>query len=187
MPEPDDSYLVEKVLSGNIKAYSGLVEKYQQQAYNFALYILRNKEDADEVVQDAFVKAYKALKTFRKEARFSSWLLKIIYNTSLTRLRKKRVHMVDINEVHGEIAGVNSVSAYTDQKDMKKILDQALSKLSVEERLIVTLYYYNEQSIKEIAEICDKGSSNVKVILHRSRKKMLSTLNRLGVNEWITS
>ena len=134
----------------------------------------------------AFVKAYKALKTFRKEARFSSWLLKIIYNTSLTRLRKKRVHMVDINEVHGEIAGVNSVSAYTDQKDMKKILDQALSKLSVEERLIVTLYYYNEQSIKEIAEICDKGSSNVKVILHRSRKKMLSTLNRLGVNEWTT-
>ena len=94
--------------------------------------------------------------------------------------------MVDINEVHGEIAGVNSVSAYTDQKDMKKILDQALSKLSVEERLIVTLYYYNEQSIKEIAEICDKGSSNVKVILHRSRKKMLSTLNRLGVNEWTT-
>ncbi len=187
MPELDDTYLIDKVLSGNTNAYSGLVDKYQLQAYNFALYMLRNKEDADEVVQDAFVKAYNALRTFRKEARFSSWLLKITYNTCLTKLRKKKKHMVDINEVHQEVAGVNNTSEYTDQKDIKKILDRALSILSEEERFIVTLYYYNEQSIKEIAEICDKGPSNVKVVLHRSRKRMLRTLNRLGVNEWITS
>lgn len=180
-----DTDLIKDILGGDSRAFGELVDRYQSKVYNFVLYTLRHQDDADEVTQDTFVKAYRALNTFRNEAKFSTWLLRIAYYTCLTRLRKVRVNHVDI-AAHGfDLDGGNNISQELNLADMKTILATAMGQLSQDEQMIVTLYYYNEQSVKEIVEITGQTESNIKVGLHRCRKKLLKILNQMGIKEWV--
>lgn len=183
MHQTEDTYLIEQILAGNNRAFGELVDQYQVRVYNFVLNIIRHDEEAHEVVQDTFMKVYKSLSTFRGESKLSTWILRIAYFASLTRLRKKQPVLVDIQDHTGSFEE-NNVAAQTELNDMKLILNQALANLSNDERGIVTLYYYNEQSIKEICEITGLKDSNVKIILHRSRKKLNEELLRMGITEW---
>ena len=183
MHQPDDTYLIQQVLQGETHAFGVLVDRYQSKVFNFVLYTLRDREEAHEVVQATFVKVHRSLNTFRNESKFSTWLLKIAYFTCMTRLRKSKPDMVGIEK--GVDHHANNVAEHTNQRDMKVILSQALTHLSEEEQGIVTLFYYNEQSIKEICEITKKTESNIKIILHRSRKKLLQALNKMGITEWV--
>ncbi|XOV93555.1 MAG: RNA polymerase sigma factor [Bacteroidota bacterium] len=186
MPGQDDIYLIKQILAGDSQGYAELLDRYQTRVYNFVLYMLRSKEEAEEVVQDTFVNAFKSLRNFRQEAKFSTWLLRIAYNNSLTRLRKKRLTLVDIdsNDSFSQIEKINNISDQSDQQDIQVLLSIALNALSEDEKAVVSLFYYNELSIQEICDITGKKSSNVKIILHRSRQKMLEKLNVLGIKEW---
>ncbi|MEQ8882003.1 MAG: RNA polymerase sigma factor [Cyclobacteriaceae bacterium] len=186
MPGQEENDLIEEILKGNSHAFAELVDKYEVQVFNFAMYILKNREEAEETTQDTFVNAYRSLKTFRHEAKFSTWLLRIAYNNSYTRLRKRKLTLVDVDAkgVHQSIPGANNIGEETDLQDVRTLLNLALEALTEDEKTLVTLYYYNEQSVKEICKITGKNLSNVKVVLHRSRQKMLKKLNEVGIKEW---
>ncbi len=186
MHEQDDIILIKEVIKGNTQMYSILVDRYQKQVFNFVINILKHREEAEETVQDTFMKAFKSLNGFRNEARFSSWLLSIAYNTSMTRLRKKSVVTVNMDATHrfSEREAPNNINRQIAATDANKVLSMAMTSLSEDEQAIVTLFYYNEQSIKEICDISGMTASNVKIVLHRSRKKMFQTLDKLGIKEW---
>jgi RNA polymerase sigma factor (sigma-70 family) len=179
----EDSYYISEVLSGNTSAYAKLVEKYQLLAYTLALRMVKNSQDAEEIAQDAFVKAYESLKSFRGKSKFSTWLYRIIYNTSISMLRKKQLEMVKIDEkpefvfnlVHHD--DLNEENEYT-----LKALEKALEILDPDERFLITLYYYKDVSVDEISEITGLSGSNVKVKLFRSRKKLHEKLLQLQIN-----
>ena len=183
MHQTDDTYLIEQILAGNNRAFGDLVDKYQVRVFNFVLNILRNEEDAYEVVQDTFLKVHKSLNTFRNESKWSTWMLRIAYYACLTRLRKVKPNLVDIDNHSGHL-NENNVNEQSELNDMRSVLTKAMDQLSDDEKGIVTLFYYNEQSVKEICEISGLTDSNVKIILHRSRKKLNQVLLKMGITEW---
>ncbi|MBN1398186.1 MAG: sigma-70 family RNA polymerase sigma factor [Bacteroidetes bacterium] len=176
----EDLYL-RLVLEGNASKFSYFVDKYKGMAFSIAFRIVDNREDAEEIVQDAFLKAFRSLDKFRRDSKFSTWFYRIVVNSSLSRARNKRPELSNIDAEDIDDVVVESVeSAYRslDLLDQKKFVNQALEELSIEDRLLLTLYYLNENSIDEITEITDITQNNVKMKLHRARNKMYNILNK---------
>lgn len=176
MSELKDNILIEKTTNGDLKAYGKLVDKYKAQAYTLALRIVKNSADAEEVAQDAFMKAYKSLAKFKKEAKFSTWLYRIVYNTACTRASKKRITTTTIDD-HVHLNGNYTESAHRlMEEDRKKYLRAALNKLQEEEAAMINLYYTHEKDMHEIADIMGMTHVNVRVKLSRVRKKLYTLL-----------
>ena len=178
----EDDFYIKKVLNGNLPSYGILVEKHKGLAYTLALRIAKNHEDAEEIAQDSFLKAYNSLSSFKEDAKFSTWLYKIIYNTAVSRYRKKHIESYSMEEspiadsIHEEgDDGLNILH----HKERKKIISEAISRLKEDEGVAMTLFYLNENSIKEIEEITGFTGSNIKILLHRGRKKLLFELKKI--------
>ena len=178
----EDSFYIKKVLSGNLPSYAILVEKHKNLAYTLALRISKNHEDAEEIAQDAFLKAYHSLNSFKEESKFSTWLFKIVFNTAISRMRKKQILNVSMDE--GNIGNtireerINCLDSLH-KKERKKIIAEAIARLKEEESAVMTLYYLNENNLKEIEEITGFSNSNIKILLHRGRKKLLLELKKI--------
>ncbi|WP_108866292.1 RNA polymerase sigma factor [Aquimarina aquimarini] len=179
MNHQSDQYYIDKVLDGQVNVFSVLVERYQSLVYTVVYRMLKNKEQAEEVAQDTFVKAYKALDRYRGDAKFSTWLYTIAYRKSLDALKvnKRFVSSSDIKEI-GEknIALVEDALSCLQAKERKQIILDSIMKLPEDEAAIITLYYFEEKSVKEIVEIVNLTADNVKIKLYRSRKKLYSLL-----------
>jgi len=171
-----DNYYIEKILSGDTSAYAHLVNRHKDMVFTIANRILKNREDAEEIAQDAFLKAYNSLSKFKQKAKFSTWLYSIVYNTAISRTRKKQLevqafddHIIE-NYTFDEIkTGMNEI----DPEEQKKFINEAIDELPETESILITLYYKEENSIDQVSEILGMSSSNVKVKLHRIRKKLL--------------
>jgi RNA polymerase sigma factor (sigma-70 family) len=178
----NDNFYIEKIRNKETAAYSFLVDKHKDMVFSIALRILRNREDAEELAQDVFVKAYQSLDTFKGESKFSTWLYRIVYNAAISKTRKKKIETVDLdynlvdNYSTDEIKEDINRLGYDEQK---KIVDQILRELNPEESVMITLFYFKENSTEEISEIMGMTQSNVKVKLHRLRKKLLLEVNEL--------
>jgi len=182
----DDWFYIRKVLDGEPAAFAPLVEKYKTLAYNISLKLVRQPEDAEEITQDAFVKAYRSLKGFKGEAKFSTWLYRIVYNSSVSHLRKKQ-HMVIKDDGEKDILKIPDTGTDPENNEiMTKALKKAVDELPLKEQSIVTLYYYQESSIDDIAEITGLSVSNVKVKLFRARKKLYEQLQPVVNSEMLT-
>ncbi|WP_068472740.1 RNA polymerase sigma factor [Saccharicrinis aurantiacus] len=180
MNPKEDNLLIEEIKSGKVEAYSALVDKYKRMAYTLALSITKHSEDAEEVAQDAFVKAYKNLNTFKGKSKFSTWLYQIIYRTALSKVRIKKHFNQNIDDLNEIDINLDSYQIdHLERFDKKKIIKIAISKLKEDEAFILVLYYYQELSIEEISKTTELSSSNVKVKLHRARKNMLAILQKL--------
>ena len=178
----EDSFYISRVLGGNLPAFAILVEKHKSLAFTLALRIAKNHEDAEEIAQDAFLKAYNSLNTFKEESKFSTWLYKIVFNTAISRMRRKQIQNVSIDE--GNISNniqEEHISSLDNlhKKERKKIIAEAISRLKEEEGVVMTLYYLNENNLKEIEEITTFSNSNIKILLHRGRKKLLFELKKI--------
>jgi RNA polymerase sigma factor (sigma-70 family) len=187
MDMQDDWYYIKKVLTGEPDAFAPLVEKYKNMAYNISLKIVGLPEDAEEITQDSFIKAFRSLKGFKGDARFSTWLYRIVYNSSVSHLRKKR-HLVFSENGEREMLRIpdNDNGSYNDEF-MAAALKKAVDGLPVEEQTMITLYYYEESNIDDIAKIMGLSVANVKVRLFRARKKLHDTMQGLMKNESFTS
>lgn len=183
----NESYAMEliiaKVKQGDMVAFNALIDEYKGMAFTLALKMMKNREDAEEVAQDAFVKAYKYINQFEGKSKFSTWLYTIVYNTALTRLKRKKL---DIQDIEGHV--IEDSSAYAEsgaewrrlQKDERSsYIQEALELLVSEDQIVITLFYLNENSLAEICEITGWELSNVKVRLHRARKRLLAALEKL--------
>ncbi|MCX6329119.1 MAG: RNA polymerase sigma factor [Bacteroidia bacterium] len=172
---PDDTYCITRVLQGNTNAYSYLVEKYKRMAYTLALKLVQVPEDAEEIAQDAFVKAFQALGTFKGESKFSTWLYKIIYNVSIARLRKKQLEVISIDDDQNSDFDICETDDFLTQlaiEEQNAIVRSCIDQLSAGERALITLYYMNESTVKEITHITGDTESNVKIKLFRIRNKL---------------
>jgi len=179
MSDSNDIELIKAVRTGDLAAFSQIIDKYQHMAFTLANGIVKNKQEAEEVTQDAFFKAYKALDKFKGNAVFSTWLYRIIYNTAISKLRSRKPETSDLDsrEVNQQESLItdNSINQL-ETKERKKVLKMALSRLKEEDAFILILYYYKEQSIEEIGEATGLSKSNIKVKLHRGRKQLQKEL-----------
>lgn len=172
--------IINQVIGGNAGAYRLLVNAYKDLVFTLVVKILRSREEAEEVTQDTFLKAYHALPSFKNESKFSTWLFRIAYNTAISRTRKKIITTLSIDEHVIENFSENAIQENLEQIDENeklKILKLAIEKLNEDEQLLINLFYYNKQSIDEIGQITELSESNVKVKLHRIRKKMYALMN----------
>jgi len=189
MKQADDIYYIEAVRNGNVAAFSHLVEKYQKLVYTLALKLLKRPEDAEELAQDTFVKAFQKLSTYEGKSKFSTWLYRITYNACISELRKRRIDFKSLEDQRfTDQDEMKMYDYYTETKkeDQEKYLNLALEKLPEDDQVLVTLYYYENQSMDDISVITGLTVSNIKVKIHRARKKMYGLLHEM-LNEEIYS
>lgn len=179
---------IEKARLGNKDGYRYLLETYKIYAFSIAMSIVKNAENAEEVTQDAFVKAFKHIAKFNSYGKFSTWLYRIVYNTALTSLRGKRtidVHSLSEPENYELDIPDNYANGFDDllRSDKIRLLNKAIVNLSESENLAVTLYYTNECSIIEIEQITGWNISTIKTRLYRARNNLYIELSKLLGNE----
>ena len=176
MGSTEDIILIEKTLSGDLNSFEQIVRKYNSIVFTLALRILKNREEAEETAQDVFLKAFKSLRSFNSKSKFSTWIYRIAYNESVNRLRSQKKYS-ETNELNENLqTGFYDPRTEHDTEDEKKIILDSLLTLPETERIIITLYYYEDMPVKEIAEITGMTESNVKVRLFRSRQKLYDDL-----------
>lgn len=180
MTDEKEQILIRNIIAGDTQAFAELVNCYKDTAVLLAYNILLNHQDAEEVAQDAFVKAYAALHGFRAQARFSTWLYRIVVNTALNKKKLKKHYLLEITEVQGAEILSDTTSIYDIEitKEHRKFIQKALHALSVNERLCITLYHLNELSVEEIHDLTGISTSNIKVLLYRGRKNLYTALHQ---------
>ncbi|NVN94731.1 MAG: sigma-70 family RNA polymerase sigma factor [Bacteroidetes bacterium] len=186
MAYKDDNFYLEQIKRGNTDAYAMLINKHKTMAFNVALRVTHNREDAEEVIQDAFLKVYYSLKDFEGKSKFTTWLFRIVYNQAISKIRKKTIDQHTIDEEIIDNFTVSEISnglTYLKAEEQTKYINLVLAKLTEEDSTIVTLFYLNESSVEEVSEITGLSEANVKVKLHRSRKKLYDELKLLLSNE----
>ena len=177
-----DEYYINETLNGNVNAYAFLVERYKHMVFTLTIRIVKNREEAEEVSQDVFVKAYKNLKSFKGESKFSTWIYKIGYYASLdvVKKNKRQINSINIDEFNeGNIGSMQDGLKYLEAKERKKVINDALLRLNEDERVILTLYYFEEMPLKEISKVVNLSLENIKVKLFRARKKLFSLLKNV--------
>ena len=176
-----DHSIIDTILAGNSNAYGILVNRYKNRVFTLAQNILLNREDAEEVAQDAFVKAFAALKSFKKQAAFGTWLYRIVINTALNKKKRKKLFTVDIMPaiLDNELEESYNLLQQYESKDLEKFILFAMQALKDEERICITLFYLNELLVSEISELTGITVANIKVILYRGRKHLYETLQGL--------
>ncbi|WP_296143507.1 sigma-70 family RNA polymerase sigma factor [uncultured Flavobacterium sp.] len=175
---PDQHYITQ-IIGGNTNAFSVLVERYKDLIFSLALKMVKNREEAEEVAQDTFIKVFNSLEKFKGDSKFSTWIYKVAYNTCLDRMKKNKKDEGNINidnfSEHLVKTMENALSKMMDEERKKSIQD-CLNLLPSDEGFLLTLFYFEDQSLEEIAKIMDITANNAKVKLFRSRKKLASIL-----------
>jgi RNA polymerase sigma factor (sigma-70 family) len=180
MRKSEDAYIIEQIKLGNTAVFAELIERYKQGAYTICVRIVGNQADAEEACQEAFIKAFRSLKGFRYESSFSTWLYRIMFNTSISFLRKKKIRTGPYDEALPQHLMNNSWEENVHQEETKwkkRLVREAVHSLDVTDRAIVTLYYTFDHSVNEIARITELSEANVKVRLHRARLKLQEEIN----------
>lgn len=175
----EDLSLVDKILNGDESCFKELVEKHQDYVFTITSRILSHQEEAEEAAQDAFIKAFHALKRFNRQAKFTTWLYRIAFNTAITYKRKRKLDSASIDDeiIMNTIADPTKNQFETEEK--KRLIDQALGNLLPADATVLTLFHLKEFSLEEIAEITGMTLSAVKVKLFRARKRLASELTRM--------
>ncbi len=186
MKQYTDQHYIQKTLDGEIRAFSVLIERYQDFVYTVVVRILKVREEAEEIAQDAFLKAYESLPGYRGESKFSTWLYSIAYRKALDRLRKNnRMKPVELIEeiTEGGIETIENALSYLEQAERNKTIERCIGELPEQDAAIIMFYYFEELSVKEIAEITELSADNIKIKLHRSRKKLFTLLKQFVLPE----
>ncbi len=179
MSQKPDEHLINKVIKGENNAYAVLVDRYKHMVYTLALKIVKNREDAEEVAQDTFVKAYSALNEFKGESKFSTWLYKIAYYRSLDYLKKNKRRVetttIDISEEYN-IASMDDALDGMEIKERAEIIKHAIQELPADDAVLITLYYFETLSMNEISKVMGIPANTIKVRLFRGRKRLAKIL-----------
>ncbi|MFI5237380.1 MAG: RNA polymerase sigma factor [Ignavibacteriales bacterium] len=169
-----DQEIIDSVRKGNSSDYSIIVNRYKNKAFSMLKRMLKNEFEAEEVLQDCFLKAYKSLIAFKGDSKFSTWFYRIVYNTALTKLssqkRKTETEMTSVED-HFNLQSEYGADEI-ERKDVSDLIHETISKLPERYSAIITMFYLNEMSIEEISEVMGLTISNVKVMLYRSRNSL---------------
>lgn len=184
----DERQQIGKVLKGDSSAFGYFVDTYQDMAVTIAYRICGNKQDAEDIVQNAFVKAFHNLHTFRSASKFSTWFYRIVYNTALSETKGAFHHtefvdykVMDVEPSYSEFDTMVQI----EENERKEMVNQALDKMPKDESILLTLYYLEDNSVKDITQITGMTEANVKVKLFRARKRFADILNARMKQEYI--
>jgi len=176
-----ESEIIRTILDGNPQKFSYFIAEYKHMAYSIAFRMVGNREDAEEIVQDSFIRAYKSLNKFRRDSKFSTWFYRIVVNRALSvKSSKNQVVESDLDGIRNtNFEQIESDLNELAKSDRTRFITSALDRLSDEDRLLLTLFYLSENSVEEISEITGIKPDNVKMKLSRARKKMYVVLEQL--------
>ncbi len=178
-----ETELIAQVLAGKQSAYAELIKRHQRYVFTLALRMVKNREDAEEVTQDCFIKAYRGLASFEQKSKFSTWLYRIVFTTAMTHLRKKKPLTDSIDEEDTLIqlsnVGTDELSDQVERRSKYVYLHQAISQLLPDDAAIITLFYQGEQSLEEIGKALQMDPNTIKVKLHRARQRLKAQLSAL--------
>ena len=183
----NDIEIIDAVLAGDVNAFAELVKRHQNYVFTLALRFTKNREEAEEVAQDTFIKAFRCLKDFKRTAKFTTWLYAIVYTTAMTYLRKKRLLTLSINDEENPIELESRAFVLENNsaelKSRSFYLNQAIENLLPADATIITLFYKGEQSLEEIAQIMQMDANTIKVKLHRARLRLKEKLSLILKDE----
>ena len=184
---PSDSEIISLVLKGDHNVYATLVDRYKSYVFTLTLRFTKNREDAEEVSQDIFIKAYRSLADFKGTAKFSTWLYTIVNTTCITFLRKKRLDVKSLDDEGTFELADNQDSGFkanvVEQKSRQNMVNQAIAMLNPDDAEIITLFYKNEQSLEEISQILGLEVNTAKVRLHRARGRLKEKMEKYFAEE----
>ncbi len=166
---------IEEIRRGNTRAFTDLVERYKDLVFTLSLRLLGNREEAEEVSQDVFIKIYKALATFKGDSKLSTWIYRIAYNTALDRIKKNKRAQdhVEIDQVRKMgLADMDDALDKMVQEEKRQLIHLSLAKLPAEDAGIITLFYFEEKNLLEMEKILKLSANTIKVKLFRARKKL---------------
>ena len=177
MSTPDDAALIRQCLAGDSSAFEGLVERYQKPLYNTALRMTGDSEEARDITQEAFVKAYERLSDYRPEHKFFSWIYRILINGTLNHLK----HRKHTQELDAEIAShERPPDEEFDARRQSLRIEKALGDLSFDQRLVVVMRYFNDMSYVEMSAILSLPEKTVKSRLYSARQNLAVLLSQRG-------
>lgn len=175
----DDQHYINLIINGDTNAFAILVDRYKDLVYTLTMRMLKNREEAEEVAQDTFVKAYKSLSRFKGDSKFSTWIYRIAYNTSLDRLKKNRKHFNDVaidEFTEHQVKTIDNALSQLENEERNQAIQKCITQLPSDDAFILTLYYFEDQSLDEISKVIGLTPNNVKVKLFRSRKKLATIM-----------
>jgi len=177
-----DIFYLKQVLDGKTNAFTYIVDRHKDHAFNLALRICGNYEEAEEITQDSFMKAYRSLGNFKMKSSFSTWLYRIVYNTAISLVRTRRTGVLSLEEF--PVEAIDFIGTSQNEEDAEReyrnsLVSFALQKIGEEERALITLFYYEDLGIDEISDITAISRSNVKVKLFRARQKMIGIIEKI--------
>ena len=158
-----DTYYIQRIQAGDVACFACLLDKYSRPIHSLILKVVRSQEEAEELAQDTFMKVFKNLASFKGGCSFSTWIYRIAYNTAISSVRKKRYEFLAFGQ--------------TESTEQVQRLEVALEQLLPDERALILLFYWKEKTIEELVSITGLTASNIKVKLHRIRKKLFVLLN----------
>lgn len=170
----DEQHIITRILNGATDEYAYFLDTYGQQVFTLIVRMVNSPEDAEELTQDTFMKAFENLHSFNGNSTFSTWIYRIAYNTALTALRKKNTEVLSIDDrLWANLSDTEIDNALDDESEEQIArLQQVLKKLPPDERALITFFYEENKPISEIAHISNQTEGNVKVKLYRLRKKL---------------
>ncbi|SHI46107.1 RNA polymerase, sigma subunit, ECF family [Flavobacterium terrae] len=177
----EDQHYINLILNGNTNSFATLVDRYKDMVYTLALKMLNNKEEAEEIAQDTFIKVFNSLSKFKGESKFSTWVYKVTYNTCLDALKKKKkqnnvAYIEDFSE--HQTKKLEGILDNIDEKERNRAIQDCLEELPSDEAFLLTLYYFDDKSIEEVAKVVNISTDNVKIKLFRTRKKLATILKK---------
>jgi RNA polymerase sigma factor (sigma-70 family) len=172
-----DYILIDKILRGDMFASRTLVERHKSYAFTLAYRILNNRDDAEDATQEAFIKVFKSLPNFQRDAKFTTWLYKIVVNSAISLQRSRKTNITDIDSAQDVI--LRDKDRSMDQLDQRAYIDKAMQYMIPDDAAVITLFYLKESSIEEISQIMELEINTIKVELHRARKRMADIMKSM--------
>lgn len=175
----DDQHYIEQILKGDTKAFAILINRYKDLVFSLTYRMIKNREEAEEVAQDIFLKIYKSLSAFRGESKFSTWIYKVAYRTCLDHLRKNKNTFIisNIDEfTENQLISIDDSLSQLEADERRQSIQNCLTLLPGEDSFLLTLYYFEEKTLDEIAEIMGLTNNHIKVKIFRSRNKLAAIL-----------
>lgn len=178
--QEQDRHLVLRIRAGDLNAFRELVDKHKDVSLSLANSILKDQDRAEDVLQEVFLKVFEKIHTFKFQSAFTTWLYRIVVNTSYHAIRRAPDHL-DLGSMSHQLPD-NSPKPGAEilrEKEQKRFITEALQRLKADEALVLRLFYLCELSMKEIREITKFSVAKIKVDLHRGRKNLQTELEKL--------
>lgn len=177
MSTPDDVALIKRCLDGDSRAFDGLVDRYQRPLFNTALRMTGDTEEARDITQDAFVKAFERLRDYKPEHKFFSWIYRILINDTLNHLKQRKL----VQGLDADTASSNRLpDEEFDANRQSERIERALRELSFDQRVVIVMRYFNDMSYLEMSTILSLPEKTVKSRLYSARQNLAALLSQIG-------